>query len=82
MPHVETFGNVGWGILNDEFLAFSQSVCTVFRGAWIGEVMYLSKDASDKRGSGELKVEERFVVRYGWYVVIWLELIEYVSLIW
>jgi hypothetical protein len=30
----------------------------------MGEVMYLSEDASNKGGSGELKVEERFVVRY------------------
>jgi hypothetical protein len=29
------------------------------------EVMYLGEDASDKGGSGKLKVEERFIVRYG-----------------
>ena len=42
--------------------------------------MNLGEDAADKSGGGELEVEEGFVVCYGSYVVIWLELVEHVNL--
>ena len=42
--------------------------------------MNLGEDAADKSGGSELEVEEGFVVCYGGDVVIWLELVEHVSL--
>ena len=46
----------------------------------MGEVVNLGEDVADKSGGSELEVEKGFVVCYGGYVVIWLELVEHVSL--
>jgi hypothetical protein len=46
----------------------------------LAEVVNLGEDGADKSGGGELEVEEGFVVCYGGYIIIWLELVGYVSL--
>lgn len=73
MADVEGFGDVGGGVLEDEFFALSGRVGAVLR--FCGELVNLGKDEAGEGGCAEGEVKEILVVDDALDPIVRLELV-------